>query len=206
MKLPHIAAAALLAGLGAAQAQPISETPGLSRDAARPNMPQAPGTNTPAGVVQGTVPPMTGQGGAGAQQGTVPIAPSPGVPPQGEVRGTGQPAQTGLAPGDRARDAQGMGAGKPATSMPPGSVAGQAPGMGSSAQGGGRTPGSMHPGAMGQERMAPGSTGTPAANSGATPGGTTPGGPGPAGSGTGGPIPGGPISGGATTGGAAPTR
>jgi hypothetical protein len=177
MKLPYLAAAGLLASLGAAQAQPVSETPGISRDAARPNMPQAPGTNTPAGVVQGTVPPMTGQGGAGAQQGTVPIAPSPGVPPQGEVRGRGQPAQTGLAPGDRARDAQGMGAGKPATSMPQGSVAGQAPGMGSTGQAGGRTPGSMHPGLTGQGQMAPSSTGTPPAQSGATPGGTTPGGP-----------------------------
>ncbi|WP_431304967.1 hypothetical protein [Sediminicoccus sp. BL-A-41-H5] len=172
MKLPHIAAAALLATLGAAQAQPASETPGMSRDAARPNMPPAPGTNTPAGVVQGTVPPMTGQGG---QQGTVPIAPSPGVPPQGEARGTRQSAQSGLAPGDRARDAQGMGAGKPATSMPQGSVAGQAPGMGSTGAASGGTPGSMQPGLTGQGRMAPGSTGTPPSRSGATPGGTTPG-------------------------------
>lgn len=166
MKLPHLAAAALLASFGAAQAQPISETPGLSRDAARPNMPA--GTNTPAGVVQGTVPPTPSQGSG---QGTVPIAPSPGVSPQGELRNPGAPAQTGLAPGDRARDAQGMGAGRPATSMPPGSVAGQAPGMGASATGG-------HPGAGMGGMMAPGSTGTPPAQSGATPGGTTPGGPG----------------------------
>lgn len=162
MKIAYLAGAALLASLGVAQAQPVSETPGISRDAARPNappnpgpntpagvipgtnrgtapqgqagaVPLPPGTNTPAGVIQGTNPAMTGQGHAGAAAGTVPIAPSPGVPPQGEARGNPmQPAQTGLAPGDRGRDAMGMGAGRPGTSMPPGSIAGQAPGMGSS--------------------------------------------------------------------------
>lgn len=170
MKLPHIAAAALLVSLGAAQAQPVSETTAPSREGTRPNMPQAPGTNTPAGVVQGTVPPVTGQAGAGAQQGTAPIAPAPGTPPQGAARGPGQPAQSGLAPGDRARDAQGMGAGKPATSMPQGSVAGQAPGMGATGQGG-AMPGRMGPG---HGMMAPGGTGTPPAPSGATPGGSPP--------------------------------
>ncbi|MBX9749566.1 MAG: hypothetical protein K5Q68_08120 [Roseococcus sp.] len=163
MRIIHLAGAALLASLGVAQAQPVSETPGISRDAARPTtppnpgpntpagvipgmnpgtgtpgrvgaVPLSPGTNTPAGVIQGTNPAMTGQGHAGAEAGTVPIAPSPGVPPQGEARGMPmQPAQTGLAPGDRARDAMGMGAGRPGTSMPPGSIAGQAPGMGATA-------------------------------------------------------------------------
>lgn len=134
MKLPHLVAAGFFASLGVAQAQPVAETPGLSRGTAHPTTGPSAGTNTPAGVIQGVVPP-TGQGSAAATAGTVPIAPSPGVPPQGEVRNPGPPAQTGLAPGDRARDAMGMGAGRPATSMPPGSVAGKAPGMGATPQG-----------------------------------------------------------------------
>ncbi len=148
MKLPHLAAAGLLASLGVAQAQPVAETPGISRDAARPTTTPRAGTDTPAGVIQGTIPPGTGQG-PGAAQGTVPVAP-PGVPPQGEVRAPTTPAQTGLAPGDRAGSALGMGAGRPGTSMPPGSVAGQAPGMGATPQGAARTgatPGTAMPGA-----------------------------------------------------------
>ena len=109
MKLPHLVAVGLFASLGLAQAQPSSETPGLSRDAARPTTLPRPGTETPAGVIQGTIPSTTGQG-TGAAQGTVPVAPPPGVPPQGSVPNQGPPAQTGLAPGNRARDVPGMGA------------------------------------------------------------------------------------------------
>lgn len=180
MKLPHLAAAGLLASLGYAQAQPAAETPGISRDAAQPTIPARPGTNTPAGVIQGVVPP-TGQGSVGAAQGTVPIAPSPGVPPQGEVVAPGTPAQTGLAAGDRARDALGMGAGRPATSMPPGSIAGQAPGMGATPQGTAgqgamaprtATPGAATPGAAAPGTMTPGTT-TPGVRPGTATTGTT---------------------------------
>ena len=85
-------------------AQPMSETPGMSREGAT-----IPRSQTPAGAAPGTVPGAV-SGGAGP--------------------GGAQPGFAGFRPGQEPRRADGMNAGKPHTSMPAGSVAGDAPGMG----------------------------------------------------------------------------
>lgn len=126
MTIKNIAFAVVLASFaaGAAQAQPAAGTPGTPRGATVPA--PAAGTQTPAGMVQGTTSPSGTAAQGGAAPTTVPIS-----PPQAAGAHTGMhQGHTAMPPGSQARSAQDMGAGRPGTPMPPGSIAGDAPGMG----------------------------------------------------------------------------